>query len=848
MSTVFSSLSRKIALRFVLCGVAITSFCHLARLEAQAVATQTAAAQTAAAQTAPDTASEALPIPPQFAAPRVVAPKVVAPTTSTSIRVPALDVSTLKLAGLARDFQSNAALTERDAILFRMDDLARLLQQRDANALDLFKLDVAASTLQPRVTISMSRLATSLRGGLARVELKFETLKSQSTRSSTSSTRSSKAASVVASRVVFSYDVWFARAEDGVFLPADAWRLPGDAATELSADAVKLWREHLQNAAPAKAPKSPGATNTTVSALMSPNVAANKGGDILTLVAEYRGGRWVALRAQAPWQGAILDAANLARAAARMRNAAHNAANFKLAAQDTSSTRSVDLAALSANDDSLSTTALSTTTLVSPRIAPKTFGSTNDMIAPWLMMQMNRYRRRAAGTAHFIFQRGARGWVGVDSVFEPAKEASDVAYARLDDLVRQSRADMSGEDFATPQAHYNLAQVLFGVKLYNEAADELAKAQAMLPDLVTPKQLETFKNARRDDAQNRAQAEQFLAQKNRYDPEHPLNRVPQLQAQFRNSPNSLTALRISLEYSRLAYEREAITWHDYAMRGAAQYVSTANAPNRAWLNVLRDQTRTRFDLAPQKPGNVIRSDLFTVRCTLNDPNTVQLLAGLEAAQYTIYSRFGVPMGNTEVILWSSQSLFQNYTTRQAGRNTSEFVTALTLTQLVNADVGPVVLSEEINFFADPRAGSFSTIAHEYGHIAVRTLAKGREVPDWFNEGVATYVEGGYENYQARLRNARQRNTLLSMRELQAWNVDGERAFLAYSQANSMIDFIVESKNPSWGGEAVLEILRQIGQDVPPDDAIKKVLRVSPQSFYNLWVQWLAKQHAVRKKL
>ena len=748
--------------------------------------------------------------------------------------------------------------------MFGLDDLARLLQGRDANSLDLFKLDATAGKAQPRVSVSMSRLTTSLRGALVRLELTFEIVKTatSSTRSS-SRTNSNGAANNIASRVVFAYDVWFARVEDGSFLPSQAWRLPGDAATELSASALKLWREtQARDATPPKAPTGVAGTTTTVSALMSPNVAANGGGDILTLVAEYRGGRWVALRAQTPWQGAILDAANLARAAARMQRAAQNAANLKIAAQDTSSTRSGDSSAFNVENGLLLTTALSTislstTTLASPRIGPKTLVSTNEWVAPWLVMQMNRYRRRAAGTAHFLFQRGARGWVGIDSVFEPAKEASDAAYARLDDLVRQSRADMSGnamngnemsgDDFTTPQAHFNYAQALFGVKLFNEAADELAKAQAMLPDLVTSAQSKNFEDARREDAQTRSQTEQFLAQKNRYDPDHPLNRVPRLQAMFRAAPNSLTALRISLEYSRLAYEREAIWWYDYAMRGATRYVSTANAPNRAWLNVLRDQIKMRFDLAPQKPNNIIRSDLFTVRCTLNDPNIVQLLAGLEAAQYTIYSRFGVPMGNTEVILWGSQSLFQNYTTRQAGRNTSEFVTALTLTQLVNADYGPVVLSEEINFFADARAGSISTIAHEYGHIAVRTLAKGREVPDWFNEGVATYVEGGYENYQARLRNARQRNMLLPMRELQAWNVDGERAFLAYSQANSMIDFIVESKNPIWGGDAVLEILRQIGQNVPPDDAVKKVLRVDTPRFYLMWRDWLARQNATRKK-
>jgi hypothetical protein len=391
----------------------------------------------------------------------------------------------------------------------------------------------------------------------------------------------------------------------------------------------------------------------------------------------------------------------------------------------------------------------------------------------------------------------------------------------------------------------NYAFALSRVSLFNEAADELEKAALLQPDLVQEAQKRDFETARSNDVQSRVDAQRDIAKRIGYSSDHPLKRLPLYQNNFRTRPTPLLALRLALEYSRLAYEREAITWYEYAMKGATDFVNTASPSDREWLKVLRGQTKARFELAPRKPNNIIRSDLFTVRCTLNDLNIVQLLSGLEASQYTIYSRFGVPMGNTEVILWSSQALFQNYTTYQSERKTSEFVTALTITRLVNADVGPVVLSEEINFFADPRADSISTIAHEYGHIAVRNLAKGRFVPDWFNEGIATYVEGGYENYLSRVRNARQRGTLLPMREMRAWQVDGERAFLAYSQANSMIDFIVEQKN--WGGQAVLDILKKIGEDVPPDDAIKSILRVTPEQLYILWTRRLAEQDAARKK-
>ena len=106
------------------------------------------------------------------------------------------------------------------------------------------------------------------------------------------------------------------------------------------------------------------------------------------------------------------------------------------------------------------------------------------------------------------------------------------------------------------------------------------------------------------------------------------------------------------------------------------------------------------------------------------------------------------------------------------------------------------------------------------------------VPVWFNEGIATSVEGGYDGYLNRVRRAANTNTLLDMNEMLRWDVDGERAFLAYSQANSIVDFMVKN----WGKGAVLEILRQIGRDVPPEKAFRNVLGLSQQQLWDSWVQ------------
>jgi hypothetical protein len=237
-------------------------------------------------------------------------------------------------------------------------------------------------------------------------------------------------------------------------------------------------------------------------------------------------------------------------------------------------------------------------------------------------------------------------------------------------------------------------------------------------------------------------------------------------------------------------------------------------------------------LSATKPPNLIRSALFTVRCWPNDLTTLQLLAALEAAQHTVYAGFGIPMSNTEVILWRTQADFQRYTTKFSKQGASEFVAALTLTKLISTEQGPLVLGEEVNFFIDARGNAFSTIAHEYGHVAVRQLSKGRMVPVWFNEGIATAVEGGYDGYLPRVRRAANANALITMREMQVWNVDGERAFLAYSQANSLVDFIIAK----WGRQAVLEILRKIGSDVHPDEAFRTVLGITQQELWNRWAK------------
>ena len=496
------------------------------------------------------------------------------------------------------------------------------------------------------------------------------------------------------------------------------------------------------------------------------------GGDtVLDLVASRVGGRWVALRSQR-WSGTIRD------------------------------------------DGGFST------------VATKNPAATGD----WLRAQMNTAPASGTLTGHFLLQRGSSDWIGVGSAFDRARRVPLSA----DTTATQWRARLSDANngaFGSASAHRDFALALANVGLWNESADELRKAELLQPGLAGLKALQEADNNRVRDPENVVRQQQDAEVKIGLGTDHPQYLINALQRQQQGQPSVLTALRLGLEYSRLGDDDHARAMLNEARR--LQMIAPARGDDAAWVQLLADHLKERDQMSRIKPPNIVKSQLFTVRVWPGDPGAVTLLASLEEAQHTVYADFGIPMGNTEVLLWRKQSDFARYTTQFSDQGGNEFVAALTLTKLVSTRNGPVVLGEEINAFAgDDSQALFSTVAHEYGHVAVRQLARGRLVPVWFNEGIATSVEGGYDGYIKRVRNAANLNILLGMDEMLDWNVDGERAFLAYSQANSIVDFIVAK----WGKGAVLEILRQIGRDVPPENAFRNVLGVGQAELWSRWVR------------
>ncbi len=496
------------------------------------------------------------------------------------------------------------------------------------------------------------------------------------------------------------------------------------------------------------------------------------GGDaVLDLVASRVGGRWIALRSQR-WSGVIRDGGG----------------GFNtVATRDAVATRN------------------------------------------WLQDQMQRAPGAGTLTGHFLLQRGASDWVGVGSAFDKARSVTQTADATAA-MLRDRMNDANDFAFSRASSHQEFAKALASVGLWVESADELRKAELLQPGLIGASALREAEVNRARDPENIVRQQQEAEKIIGLGAEHPSYLINALLAQRQAQPDVLTALRLGLEYSRLGDDARARALALEANR--LQMVAPARGDDAAWVQLLGEHLSERERMSRLKPPSIVRSQLFTVRVYAGDPNAVPLLAALEEAQHTVYADFGIPMGNTEVLLWRNQREFAGYTTQFSDQGGNEFVAALTLTKLVSTRNGPVVLGEEINSFTDDPQALFSTVSHEYGHVAVRQLSHARLVPVWFNEGIATSVEGGYDGYIKRVRLAANNNTLLSMPEMLDWNVDGERAFLAYSQANSIVDYIVAK----WGKNAVLEILRKIGRDVPPETAFRSVLGLGQRDLWNRWAR------------
>ncbi len=453
-------------------------------------------------------------------------------------------------------------------------------------------------------------------------------------------------------------------------------------------------------------------------------------------------------------------------------------------------------------------------------------GVSADELMPALSALLNQYyQSNAPMEAHLMIQRDHYGWLLAGSTATARPSVSP-----LEQNLRALRR-LVWADFASATAHKQFADALYAAGEFVEAASEYERAEALQPGSVDKSTLAAARAKVPYDPQ--VQLEKVLAfeEKVGIAPDHPQVKIQQLAQAQRSSPQRVdVALQLGIEMSRIGDEQGAASQLSFA-NGLIQS-GRALASNAQYAQVLLDFLQERLQLALLKPSQIIRSTLFTVRFQPGDDQIIPVMAALERAQHVVYTNFGIPMSNTEVLLLRSQRAFQEYVNRFPDQAASEFAQAVTITRTLVGPGDAVLLSdEEIVTFSGETKDHSSDLAHEYGHVAVRRFTNGAaNVPVWLNEGIACVVQGGYPDYAQRCKQAAATGQLLPMEELLAWRVDGEPAFLAYSEANAIVQYIITQR----GKKALLQILQYIGRGLSADQAFVRTLNLTQAQVFQRW--------------
>lgn len=450
------------------------------------------------------------------------------------------------------------------------------------------------------------------------------------------------------------------------------------------------------------------------------------------------------------------------------------------------------------------------------------------------------YERGHPGYAHLFFQRGYTGWGFVGGVWHasPQVERELEVHSLNEEFVRRAREAVEGPFFSDGDAHLAMARVLTQQGYFLEAVQEFEKAEALEPRSVPPAELAEARRRMPDDPHARTQSVIDREARLGVPEDHPDRRLEQY-ARLPQSALSHTAM--GLEASKWGRDQEA-----YRLWNSARTLRQRGVIGNVDLDafeIMFSHLRRRLVLLELKPSTGLRSQRFFVRYQPGDRNILPMLAALEQAQEVVYSVFGRAMAGTEVILFPSQLEFARYREQAQGAPTSEYLQAETVTNVLTSRGDMYILSQEVITFPHAGTDMIKTVQHEYGHVAVNRLARGRFVPDWINEGIACVTEGGYPRALERCQKAQATASLIRMNELLAlsnrqqpgqWTFAGERALLAYSQANLLIEHLIRTR----GANRLLALLDLIGGGHDPTRAFLSVYGVNEAVVYDQWYQEL----------
>jgi len=171
------------------------------------------------------------------------------------------------------------------------------------------------------------------------------------------------------------------------------------------------------------------------------------------------------------------------------------------------------------------------------------------------------------------------------------------------------------------------------------------------------------------------------------------------------------------------------------------------------------------------------------------------------------------------------------------------ITGMPAIHTIAAATGPVIAMEA------PKVGPRHTgeydwvrvIRHEYVHTVTLSRTKNR-IAHWFTEAAAVYLEGGPRDYGSAglLAQATRDNELFDMVDINIAFVRPEKPTdrsKAYAQGHWMYEFIVER----WGAQAPLDMMDLYANGAREDEAMRSVLGVSREDFFQQFKPWAAAQ-------
>ena len=137
--------------------------------------------------------------------------------------------------------------------------------------------------------------------------------------------------------------------------------------------------------------------------------------------------------------------------------------------------------------------------------------------------------------------------------------------------------------------------------------------------------------------------------------------------------------------------------------------------------------------------------------------------------------------------------------------------------------------------AQGAAGLREVLAHEYTHVVVVHLSRGR-APRWLNEGLALHFQGAGSAAEAVARQVAA-GRLIPLASLEgAFALLHDRALTeaAYAQSASATTFLLERA----GVQEVGRLLRRLGEGMPWEGALEDVARMDAVSFEREWQEHL----------